>query len=205
MSTILSHHLVSGSSAPSSLSASFAISSPPGADKWRSPPSHLVSTAPVISTLVPATSFRSVRVSVKFSPKDLYDQAGLILLFGDQKWIKAGVELKDGAYLSCVATQGYSDWSLTPLADAHQSSNREGSEVSVTLMLERALTDDGSPKSALWVYVLLPDGQLQPMREITWAFEDTDAKELEVGCYVACPSTTRDGNLTAHFSNFQLH
>lgn len=46
----------------------------------------------------------------------LYDQAGLMIRFDEQTWLKAGVEYSDGALqLSAVITNGASDWSLKPL------------------------------------------------------------------------------------------
>ncbi|MEK3947413.1 DUF1349 domain-containing protein [Paenibacillus peoriae] len=49
---------------------------------------------------------------------ELYDQAGIMLYQGQQKWIKAGIELNDGIpQLAVVVTDGYSDWSLAPVPD----------------------------------------------------------------------------------------
>jgi regulation of enolase protein 1 (concanavalin A-like superfamily) len=48
----------------------------------------------------------------------LYDQAGLMLWGSATQWIKGGVELNDGVpSLGAVVTDGYSDWSLAPVAD----------------------------------------------------------------------------------------
>ncbi|WP_369243605.1 DUF1349 domain-containing protein [Streptomyces sp. R41] len=45
----------------------------------------------------------------------LYDQAGIMIRVDDRTWIKAGVEMTDGApHLGAVVTRGQSDWSLTP-------------------------------------------------------------------------------------------
>ena len=43
--------------------------------------------------------------------KSLYDQAGLMILIDEARWVKAGIELSDGAaQLSSVLTLGRSDW-----------------------------------------------------------------------------------------------
>jgi regulation of enolase protein 1 (concanavalin A-like superfamily) len=48
----------------------------------------------------------------------LYDQAGLLLRVGEDRWIKAGVELNDGVpHVGAVVTDGVSDWSLAPVPD----------------------------------------------------------------------------------------
>ncbi|MGD8683975.1 MAG: DUF1349 domain-containing protein [Chloroflexota bacterium] len=47
-----------------------------------------------------------------------FDQAGLMLRAGPERWIKAGVELSDGTlYAGAVVTVGRSDWSVAPLPD----------------------------------------------------------------------------------------
>lgn len=60
-------------------------------------------------------------VEVSFSLNgftELYDQAGLMLWNGLANWIKAGVEMNDGVpHLASVVTDGYSDWSLTPVPE----------------------------------------------------------------------------------------
>lgn len=49
---------------------------------------------------------------------ELYDQAGMMLYQGPGKWIKAGIELNDGIpQLAVVVTDGYSDWSLSPVPE----------------------------------------------------------------------------------------
>ncbi len=43
--------------------------------------------------------------------KSLYDQAGMMILIDETRWVKAGIELSDGAaQLSSVLTLGRSDW-----------------------------------------------------------------------------------------------
>lgn len=49
---------------------------------------------------------------------ELYDQAGILLWAGRDRWIKAGLELSDGVlHLGAVVTNGVSDWSLAPVPD----------------------------------------------------------------------------------------
>lgn len=45
-----------------------------------------------------------------------FDQAGVLLRAGDDLWVKAGVEMVDGApQLGAVVTRGRSDWSVAPV------------------------------------------------------------------------------------------
>lgn len=50
---------------------------------------------------------------VKGDFNELYDQAGLMVLIDDKRWIKAGVEVNDEAVVSSsVLTNGLSDWAV---------------------------------------------------------------------------------------------
>ncbi|MEK3699395.1 DUF1349 domain-containing protein [Paenibacillus sp. FSL R10-2199] len=49
---------------------------------------------------------------------ELYDQAGIMLWYSEEVWIKAGIELNDGIpHVGAVVTDGYSDWSLSPVPE----------------------------------------------------------------------------------------
>jgi regulation of enolase protein 1 (concanavalin A-like superfamily) len=69
--------------------------------------------------LTPWTAEAAVEVSFSLAGFDhLYDQAGIMLWQDDEHWIKAGVELNDGVpHLAVVVTDGFSDWSLSPVPD----------------------------------------------------------------------------------------
>jgi uncharacterized protein len=58
--------------------------------------------------------------SVKFEGnyRELYDQAGLMVRFDDDNWMKCGVEFVDGKpHMSVVFTRDFSDWSTFSLGD----------------------------------------------------------------------------------------
>ena len=55
----------------------------------------------------------SLRVRARY--EQLYDQAGIMVLVDEARWIKAGIELSDGAaLLGSVLTDGRSDWATGP-------------------------------------------------------------------------------------------
>lgn len=60
-------------------------------------------------------------VEVTFDPAtltELYDQAGLLLRVGPDRWIKAGAEVNDHVlHIGAVVTDGRSDWSLAPVPE----------------------------------------------------------------------------------------
>jgi uncharacterized protein len=63
----------------------------------------------------------SADVRVRGAYTTLYDQAGLMLRYDSDHWIKAGVEFTDDVMQFCVVvTNQWSDWSLIPLPDAPQ-------------------------------------------------------------------------------------
>lgn len=69
-----------------------------------------------VATL-PGDATAEVQVGFAGEYRDLYDQAGLMLRFDADHWVKAGVEFVDGhRQASVVVTRrGFSDWSVVPL------------------------------------------------------------------------------------------
>lgn len=64
----------------------------------------------------PFAGDRAIEVTFTGGFAEQFDQAGLMLRAGPDLWIKAGVELSDGAlFASAVVTRGTSDWSVAPL------------------------------------------------------------------------------------------
>ena len=63
----------------------------------------------VFNTPVSGGFTASLRIRADY--KSLYDQAGMMILIDETRWVKAGIELSDGAaQLSSVLTLGRSDW-----------------------------------------------------------------------------------------------
>src|SRR5215218_2182005 len=64
---------------------------------------------------------RDAAVEVTFDTSTLtglYDQAGLLLWAGSERWIKTGLEVSDGVlHVGAVVTNGVSDWSLAPVPE----------------------------------------------------------------------------------------
>ncbi len=67
--------------------------------------------------LAPWDAGQAVEVSFRLdSFTELYDQAGLMLWQGEERWLKAGIEVNDGEpCIAIVATDIYSDCSLAPV------------------------------------------------------------------------------------------
>ncbi|MEI2302457.1 DUF1349 domain-containing protein [Ensifer sp. MJa1] len=61
----------------------------------------------------------SASVVVRGDYRELYDQAGLLLIIDETHWLKTGIEFTDGLmHFSVVVTNGTSDWSVIPLPQA---------------------------------------------------------------------------------------
>lgn len=78
------------------------------------------------------------------SLSELYDQAGLMLVAGPERWVKAGIELSDGVpQLGAVVTDGRSDWSMAPVPEwAGRLVTIRASRIADAVVL-RARADDG--------------------------------------------------------------
>ncbi|KAK5734776.1 hypothetical protein LTR17_008707 [Elasticomyces elasticus] len=163
---------------------SFTITAPPKTDLWRrdSTPEGDVFNAPYLTTSVPVSSFKSLKVTVTVPWKTQFDQGGLLIIFpgeggkGSGRWVKGGIEFFEGSpALGVVGTDRFSDWSLAPMPSSPHS------QISATFEAVK----DGT---TLWVYVVV-DGKRQALREIKWAFVGLHGEdELKVGVYAAKPT-----------------
>jgi len=84
-----------------------------GTDYWRKteglPPVHNG-----CSLLTPVERDFELELLVDGAFADRYDQAGLMVLASEQRWLKAGIELDGDLHLSAVNTHDESDWSREP-------------------------------------------------------------------------------------------
>lgn len=132
----------------------------------------------------------------------------------DIKWIKAGIELVDGAACASVvaAENKAADWSLVPLDRLFDNSSHNndhgnckdvgGKDEGVGMKEEEELTIKFQrDKSSLWVYLVVQQRQQQnkkkgggaeevmeerkmPIRKVTWAFADDKGEGEEEVCWV---------------------
>ena len=114
---------------------------------------------------VPAPAAFTAAVTFEGRYETLYDQAGMMLRFGETHWVKLGIEHSDGmTNFSIVVTCGNSDWSVVgqPLISGPQS-------VRLTRM-----------SGAVIAHFLRPDGTWQLMRVAD--FPDGDATIGAMAC-----------------------
>lgn len=68
--------------------------------------------------LAPFEVDTAIEVSFAVDYSSLYDQAGLLVRLDATTWIKAGIEISDGApQLAAVVTRGQSDWSMAAVPE----------------------------------------------------------------------------------------
>ncbi|KAF2749836.1 hypothetical protein M011DRAFT_465499 [Sporormia fimetaria CBS 119925] len=184
----------------------FALTTPPGTDIWRKPPTRDDFNAPVHPSPLPThtlTSFQRARLTFSLPAANTlqqYDQAGLILHLTHptqkDKWIKTGIEFYNGKpYLSTVGTDRWSDWTVVPLEMG------EGGDGKPRATIEARREKDQLGRS-LWVYLV--DGEeRRPLREMNWVFADEEGWKVGVGGYVARPGK-EGGELEARFEGLEV-
>lgn len=111
-----------------------------------------------------------------------FDQAGVLVWAGPRQWVKAGVEVVDGApQLGAVVTHEVSDWSAAPVPDWLGSA--------VTLRVSRA-------GDALTIRARRADGPWRMVRLAPWP------PELAAAAGPYCCAPTRSG-LQVRFTSWR--
>jgi uncharacterized protein len=96
----------------------------------------------------------------------LYDQAGLMIRFAPDCWLKAGVEFVHGrCTLGSVITRGASDWAIGPIVDRTIPIRLRLSRKGADICLQWASTSEGSNFETLRLAYLSPnaDAMVGPM------------------------------------------
>lgn len=88
-----------------------------GSDLWRHTSYGFVhDDAPALLAPLPAGT--AVEVSFRLEWTEQFDQAGVLVRVDERNWIKAGVEVSDGApQVGAVVTREVSDWSVAPVPE----------------------------------------------------------------------------------------
>lgn len=86
-----------------------------GSDAWRHTAYGFVHDD-AHGLLAPMPAEAALEVDLDVDLTEQFDQAGVLLRANEETWLKAGVELADGApQLGAVVTVGRSDWSVRPV------------------------------------------------------------------------------------------
>ncbi|MET7304105.1 DUF1349 domain-containing protein [Embleya sp. NPDC005575] len=104
-------------SAAERVGTALVVSPHAGADFWRQTSYGFTrdTGSALLTELAPDTS---VEVTFAGDFDTLYDQAGIFVRVDEQTWVKAGVEVTDGAlHVGAVVTRGMSDWSIAPVPE----------------------------------------------------------------------------------------
>lgn len=87
-----------------------------GSDAWRSTSYGFIHDN-AHALVIPLPDQAAIEVDFLADYSEQFDQAGLMLRENAENWIKAGVEVSDGALqLGAVVTRGASDWSVAPVS-----------------------------------------------------------------------------------------
>ncbi|GIG53885.1 DUF1349 domain-containing protein [Demequina activiva] len=88
-----------------------------GSDAWRVTSYDFIHDD-AHALLAPLAAREAVEVSFLLDYSEQFDQAGVMIRVDERTWIKAGVEVSDGApQVGAVVTRGVSDWSVAPVPE----------------------------------------------------------------------------------------
>lgn len=135
----------------------------------------------------------TIETSFTISAKSQFDQAGIMIRLDYEHWLKTGIEVVDGIpRLSCVVTNGFSDWSTQKVTKAemnirvHVLPQQGGS-----LVVEAAPLD-----SKEWDFIRIAHlnrnmnhNMLNDAPEVKDAYRgpDAPADSIMIGIFGACP------------------
>eukprot|EP01104_Vermistella_antarctica_P019942 TRINITY_DN817_c1_g1_i1.p1 TRINITY_DN817_c1_g1~~TRINITY_DN817_c1_g1_i1.p1 ORF type:complete len:242 (+),score=55.15 TRINITY_DN817_c1_g1_i1:450-1175(+) len=148
--------------------------------------------------------------TVSFQPKHQYDQAGLIVRFSSDFWIKTSVEYEgpdQPAKLGAVVTNnGYSDWSTQDYGGERVLCFRiqkRGLDFSVHFAPASSSSSSSSPSSSPDCDVDISDDSLwTQLRVCHLHLDDITQGQLQAGIYCCSPI---DEGFQCHFQKFHLH
>ncbi|MEU0936849.1 MULTISPECIES: DUF1349 domain-containing protein [unclassified Embleya] len=110
-------HWLNPPAAARRVGAALVVTPHAGADFWRQTSYGFTrdTGSALLTELAPDTS---VEVTFDGDFDTLYDQAGLFVRVDERTWVKAGVEVTDGAlHVGAVVTREMSDWSIAPVPE----------------------------------------------------------------------------------------
>lgn len=135
----------------------------------------------------------TIETSFSLTPKAQFDQAGIIVRLDADHWIKTGIEVVDEqARLSCVVTNGFSDWST-------QHAAQPGIKIRVHLLPQHggSFVVEAAPRdSNEWSFIRIAhmsvssnDISLNDDKVVKSSYhgESAPAGTLMVGVFAACP------------------
>lgn len=121
-----------------------------------------------------------------------FDQGGIFIHLNESCWMKTGIEVVDNVpFLSCVVTNGFSDWST----QKYETQNSDSDNIVTCKIRVFALFRSNSFVVEFW------DGKNWNMMRITHLNFPEQTEEIEMGIYACAPS---GNNAKIKFSSFQM-
>jgi regulation of enolase protein 1 (concanavalin A-like superfamily) len=196
--------------------SNFTIPATPNTDVYASPKHGYRFNSPVIYHKISPSKFQKAFVTITLSWTLQYDQGGLILVQpalgtdkpdgtsaskkeGHPRWVKAGIEVKDGAsHISVVARETWADWSLTPTRSAEHGGGPSKNVTMAKIEFE---------KSGNSLKINVHEGLTRRMvRQVQWVFDGVE-EDIWIGVYAARPDPLKEANgkdLEVQFSDFDI-
>mmetsp|Transcript_25580 Transcript_25580/g.43125 ORF Transcript_25580/g.43125 Transcript_25580/m.43125 type:complete len:322 (+) Transcript_25580:50-1015(+) len=159
---------------------------------------------------VPYEAECTVEVDFEVTPKNQFDQAGLMVYIDDAHWVKAGIEYTDGApRLSVVVTNVFSDWSTQPWPSTSARLRLHKINKGSSLVVEACAvgSDDYSfvriaHLSSLAVHLNSPRYELRPEHTTGSASPTGRGLDWQIGPYAASPMAQK--GCVARFSQLEF-
>ena len=193
--------------------------SPGKGDYWQKTyytPRHVADDGAALLKHLPVDLVPSWHAQVEFNisrnPGAQFDQAGLMVRFGPECWIKTGIEyVDDKPKMSCVVTNGFSDWSTQPWHSSSARMRLSQMGDGGAYVVEAQPTESNKDDRSAWHFIRIC--QLQPSlfsrNPKEEEREETEAAEKaallpspKAGIFTCCP--TEQKGCTVTFRDFTI-
>lgn len=180
---------------------SLTITPPAKKDYWRKTyyePILVKDDGPFLYSVLPSNQHYTIETAFDLTAVQQFDQAGIMIRLGPEHWLKTGIEVVDQQpRLSCVVTNGYSDWSTQSWSNytIENNSGDDGIRVHVncqirvhcrgdSFVVEASLPDSSKSGEPRWQFIRI-------------AHLDTVAEkdDLMVGVFAASPEDQQGGQV----------
>ena len=136
-----------------------------------------------------------------------FDQAGLLVRLDSEHWLKTGIEMVDGKpRLSCVCTNGYSDWST----QNYWKETAERVKIRLHILPDRGIVVEAwEDATSSWNFIrichLSTDSKVDPDPledhenvQKAWAGKGAPNGHVYVGVFACCPEDQAGTTVTFH-------
>eukprot|EP00040_Diaphanoeca_grandis_P011652 m.59786 g.59786 ORF g.59786 m.59786 type:complete len:257 (-) comp22756_c1_seq1:140-910(-) len=179
------------------------LAPPAKKDFWRRTfytPILIKGDAPAFVVEVPPSEECTVDLTCSYTPREQFDQAGLMVFLDESHWMKCGLEYCDGKVrMSVVVCNVHSDWSVVPWESNSIQLRVHKINQGSAVVVEAAPVN--SPDSLHFVRIAHLSAQVSHTN-VTTETPAPEALPWQIGPFAACPIAQRGA--TATFTTFTV-